>query len=61
MKQQKRVFAKVAERSPAVLKASIVIALHTVKSVKPHTETEVFVCESCARAECSATAFLIIP
>jgi hypothetical protein len=39
-KQQKRECVKVTERSPAVLKASIVIVFHTAKSMKPHTETK---------------------
>jgi hypothetical protein len=40
MKQEQRVFSKVAETNPAVLKASIPIALRKVKSLKPHTKAE---------------------
>jgi hypothetical protein len=51
MEQQQRGFPKVAETDPAVLKASVAIALRTVKSVKPHTKAEELILTSAVDTE----------
>jgi hypothetical protein len=50
MKQQQRVFSKVAETNPAVLKASIAKALRIAKPAKPHTKVEELILTSAVDA-----------